>query len=66
MTPNRDHATLFVVPLPPPDAEAVGSPRSTVDNSAEAMRRLRHPFAVRKGSERSGSLTRRDAAAFSA
>ena len=64
MTPNRDHATLFVAPLPPPGAEAVESPRPTVDDSAEAMRRLRHPFAIRKESERPPSSTRRDAAAW--
>jgi hypothetical protein len=47
MTPNYDHATLFVAPAEPPAVEAAEQPRSTVDEGAEAMRRLRHPFAVR-------------------
>jgi len=44
MTPNHDHASLFVAP--PSPAEAVGRPQSAVDRGAEAMRWLRHPFAA--------------------
>jgi hypothetical protein len=47
MTPNHDHATLFVAPPPPPGTETVGRAESTIDQGAEAMRWLRHPFAVR-------------------
>jgi hypothetical protein len=43
MTPNYDHATLFVPPAVP---RAAGTPRSVVDHGAEAMRKLCHPFAV--------------------
>ena len=46
MTLNHDHATLFVAP-PLADTEAVVRPPSTVDHGAEAMHRLRQPFAVR-------------------
>ncbi|MFF5289543.1 hypothetical protein [Paractinoplanes globisporus] len=47
MTPNHNHATLFVAPPATRGTEAAGRPRSTVDDGAEAMRRLRDPFAVR-------------------
>jgi hypothetical protein len=47
MTLNHDHATLFVAPSTPPAVEAADRSESTVDDGAEAMRRLRHPFAVR-------------------
>jgi hypothetical protein len=47
MTPNHDHATLFVAPPAPAAVEAAGRHGSTVADGAEAMRRLRHPFAVR-------------------
>jgi hypothetical protein len=46
MTPNHDSATLFVAPPEPPATGAAPKPRATVDDGAEAMRRLRHPFAV--------------------
>lgn len=46
MTPNHDHATLFLAPAVPPAAETAGRPESTVDSGAAAMRRLRNPFAV--------------------
>jgi len=47
MTPNHDHASLFVAPPSPPGAEVADRPQSAVDRGAEAMRCLRHPFAVR-------------------
>ena len=47
MTPNHDHSTLFVAPLPAPGTDAAASRRPAVDDGAEAMRRLRHPFAIR-------------------
>jgi hypothetical protein len=50
MTPNHDHATLFVAPTALPAGKAGGDSmdvsQPTVDGSADAMRRLRHPFAV--------------------
>ena len=46
MTPNHDHASLFVAPPSPPGTAAVGRPSSAVDRGAEAMSWLRHPFAV--------------------
>jgi hypothetical protein len=50
MTPNHDHATLFVAPAASPAGKAGGNSRDmsppAVDGSADAMRRLRHPFAV--------------------
>jgi len=46
MTPNHDHASLFVAPPLPPGTEAVVRPKPAVDRGAEAMRWLRHPFAV--------------------
>jgi hypothetical protein len=53
--PNYDHATLFVAPRSAPGTEAARGPRPAADDGAEAMRRLRHPFAVRTVSPRSGS-----------
>jgi hypothetical protein len=46
MTPNYDHGTLFLAPPPPAGTEADGGPHPAFDEGAEAMRRLRHPFAV--------------------
>jgi hypothetical protein len=46
MTPNRDHATLFVAPPASSDSRSRGRPESGVDGSAAAMRRLRHPFTI--------------------
>ena len=46
MTPNHDHATLFLAPSAPAAVRAAGKPESTVDGGAAAMHRLRHPFAV--------------------
>ena len=46
MTPNHDHASLFVAPPSVPGTEAVGRPQSAVDRGAEAMRWLRHPFTA--------------------
>lgn len=46
MTPNHDHATLFVAPPRPADTEAAVRAPSTIDHGAEAMGSLRHPFAV--------------------
>lgn len=57
MTPNHNHATLFVAPRSAPGTEAAGSPQPAVDGGAETMRRLRHPFAVRTVSQRPGSST---------
>jgi len=48
MAPNYDHGTLFLAPPPPPGTEADGVPNTTVDDGAEAMHRLRQPFAVRQ------------------
>lgn len=45
MTPNHDHATLFLAPSLP-SAEKASRTRSAVDHTAKAMRALRHPFAV--------------------
>lgn len=42
MTPNHDHATLFLAPSAPSAAR----PEPILDDGAAAMRRLRHPFAV--------------------
>jgi hypothetical protein len=47
MTPNHDHATLFVAPTPPPATGTAGEADPAVDHGDEAMRRLRRPFAVR-------------------
>jgi len=49
MTPNHDHATLFLAPATRPTVETAVRPDSAVDNGAAAMRRLRDPFAVRTG-----------------
>ena len=46
MTPNHDHATLFLAPPSPSAVETAGKPESAIDSSATAMRRLRDPFAV--------------------
>lgn len=46
MTPNHDHATLFLAPSAPPRDEARSRPRRTVRDDAETMRRLRHPFTI--------------------
>ena len=46
MTPNYDHGRLFLAPPPPPGTEADGGPHRALNEGAEAMRRLRHPFAV--------------------
>ena len=46
MTPNRDPAHLFVAPPSPPGTQPVDRPQSAVDRGDEAMRGLRHPFAV--------------------
>ncbi|MFI7602431.1 hypothetical protein [Actinoplanes sp. NPDC049681] len=46
MTPNHDHATLFVAPPMPPGTAAAVRERPAVDDQGEAMDRLRHPFAV--------------------
>jgi hypothetical protein len=45
MTANHDHATLFIAP---PATAADTPPAPAVDGGAEAMRRLRHPFAVER------------------
>ncbi|WP_229075062.1 hypothetical protein [Actinoplanes sp. DH11] len=45
MTPNHDHATLFLAPPARPGVQQE-RPEAPVDGSAAAMRRLRHPFAV--------------------
>jgi hypothetical protein len=47
MAPNHDHATLFVAPPAPRASESTGKTESAVDDGADAMRRLRHPFAIR-------------------
>ena len=47
MTPSYDQATLFLAPPLWQDAERTGRTRPAVDHRAEAMRVLRHPFAVR-------------------
>jgi hypothetical protein len=46
MTPNHDHATLFVAPPTPPTANDRNGPRHTADDGTEAMERLLHPFTV--------------------
>ncbi|MEV4624500.1 hypothetical protein AB0J74_38055 [Asanoa sp. NPDC049573] len=47
MTPNHDHATLFVAPADAPEADAAAStPGPAADDGVEAMRQLRDPFAV--------------------
>jgi hypothetical protein len=50
MTVNHDHALLFVTPSAPPAVQAIvaaaGRPAATVNSGAEAMVRLRNPFAV--------------------
>jgi hypothetical protein len=51
MTPNHDHATLFVAPPAAPEKEVPGRPQSTVDHGAEAMRSLREPFVVPEAEE---------------
>ncbi|MEV6596344.1 hypothetical protein AB0M36_05680 [Actinoplanes sp. NPDC051346] len=43
MTLNYDHATLFIAP---PGVEAVYARRPVADGGADALRRLRQPFAV--------------------
>jgi hypothetical protein len=48
MTPNHDHATLFVAPSEPSVAGATGG-STPADSGTEAMRQLRHPFAIRSG-----------------
>ncbi|MFI5896160.1 hypothetical protein ACIA5D_39275 [Actinoplanes sp. NPDC051513] len=58
MTPNHDHASLFVAPPAPHGAEADGRPQSTVDDGAEAMRRHRDPFAVRSSINRRQAVER--------
>ncbi|GIF50745.1 hypothetical protein DFJ67_1845 [Asanoa ferruginea] len=48
MTPNHDHATLFVAPADAPEVDAAAStPGPAADDGAEAMLQLRDPFAVR-------------------
>ena len=59
MTPDHDHSSLFVAPRPAPGTETARSPQSAVDDGAEAMHSLRHPFAVREAPERPGSPTSR-------
>jgi hypothetical protein len=44
MTPNHDHATLFLAPPAPPEAD--GRSQRTADSGTEALRQLRHPFSV--------------------
>lgn len=61
MTPNHDHATLFVVARPAAGTEAADDPRPPLDEGDEAMSRLRHPFAVRTVSQRSGAAIDGDA-----
>ena len=46
MTPNYDHGSLFLAPPAPLGTEAGGGSHRALDEGAEAMRRLRHPFAV--------------------
>ena len=46
MTPNYDHGTLFLAPPSPLGTEADGGAHRALNEGAEAMRRLRHPFAV--------------------
>jgi hypothetical protein len=46
MTPNHDHATLFLAPSLPPGTEKAGRTQPTVDHTAKAMRALCQPFAV--------------------
>ncbi|HWG98176.1 MAG TPA: hypothetical protein VNV66_02385 [Pilimelia sp.] len=50
MTPNHEHATLFVAPAASPAGKAgeegLAVSQPPVDGSAEAMRQLRNPFAV--------------------
>jgi hypothetical protein len=44
MTPSEhNHQHLFVAP---PSAEEIDDRKESFDGSVEAMRRLRHPFAV--------------------
>jgi hypothetical protein len=56
MTPNHDHATLFVAPAASPADKADGnSPdasQPTVDDTPDAMRRLRQPFAIGPAKDR--------------
>lgn len=46
MTPNHDHASLFLAPPAPPADEAADESGQEAEAGAEAMRRLRDPFAV--------------------
>ena len=46
MTPNHDHATLFVAPPAPQGTETAGKAPSDSGHRAEAMLSLRNPFAV--------------------
>jgi hypothetical protein len=46
MTPNDAHATPFKTPPAPPTVGAAGRPGPIVDSGAEAMRKLRDPFAL--------------------
>jgi hypothetical protein len=50
MTPNHDHETLFVAPAAAPagktGSNSPDTSQPTVDETPDAMRRLRHPFAT--------------------
>jgi hypothetical protein len=46
MTPNHDHATLFVAPPTPPTAGERSGPQPVADDGTEAMERLLHPFTI--------------------
>ncbi len=48
MTPHDDHRSLFQAP---PAAEEADNSDAVFDGSDEAMRRLRHPFAVPPAAE---------------
>ena len=54
MTPNHDHATLFVAPRPAPGSETTGTEQPAVDEGADEMRRLRHPFEAHEASDLPG------------
>lgn len=47
MTPTYHRATLFVAPASSQDAQRNSRALPAADHRAEAMHKLRHPFAVR-------------------
>lgn len=46
MTPDHDHALLFVAPADLAEGDAPSTPGPAADDGAEAMRQLRDPFAL--------------------